>query len=97
MKKRAIGIDISARNIEAVQLIKNGNSYTVEKSMSTPLRRETDSVERILASLTTQFGFDHKAMAAINTPGESTFFHDIDLVCCFHHVACLLYYEVQLP
>jgi|GEM_PF-3882329 len=78
MKNRAIGIDISCSNIHAVQLIKNGDDYTVEKSMSTPTRSASDSISRFLSSLTNQHGFDNKALAAVNTPTSSTYYQDVD-------------------
>ncbi len=65
MPKRSIGIDIDLTAVHAVQLARAGNRIRIEKAFTHPMRRSTDSPEKILMSLVAKHGFDRRAAAAV--------------------------------
>jgi len=78
MAKKCIGIDIGPLWIRAVQIVRNKNQYRIERLVTCPMRRSSDSPPEIIKSLVDQHGFDRRASAAVAMPHESTFFRNIE-------------------
>jgi len=76
MVKRAIGIDIAAQAVRAVQMVRKDNHVTMEKSAIYPTKRTTDHLTDILLGLTTQSGFDWRADVAAALDFNTVFYRD---------------------
>ena len=77
MAKRCIGIDISPSHLHAVQLTGSAGRFHVEKTFSTPTRRESDFAAESLKTLVGRHGFDRRAPVAVSTPHNEVFFRNI--------------------
>jgi Tfp pilus assembly PilM family ATPase len=78
MAKRCIGIDISSSYLRAVQIVRTGEEFRVERVFSAPIRRSTDVLPDTLESLTSQHGFDRRAEAAVSLPHGAVFFRHVE-------------------
>lgn len=78
MAKRCIGIDIGSSYLRAVQIVRTGDEFRVEKAFSTPMRRTTDVLLNTLESLTSRRGFDRRAGAAVSLPHGAVLFHHVE-------------------
>ena len=78
MVKRCIGIDIGSSYLCAVQIVRTGGEFCVEKIFSTQIRRSTDSPPDILRLLFSRDGFDRRADVAISMPHNAVFFRDLE-------------------
>jgi Tfp pilus assembly PilM family ATPase len=78
MAKRCIGIDISSSYLRAVQILRTGQGFRVERAFSTPIRRSTDILPDILRSLTSRCGFDRRAEVAVSLPHSAVFFRNVE-------------------
>ncbi len=78
MSKKSIGIDITQDKLYAVQVALDKDSYCVEKCLDVPLRRQSDRLEDILNSLTSEHGFDKKAKTACALSESHILFRNID-------------------
>lgn len=74
MAKRCIGIDIGRSHVRAVQVSRRPEGFLIEKTFGMQTRRRTDSPADILRSLTSQHGFDRRAIVAVSLPHEAIFF-----------------------
>lgn len=72
--KRAIGIDIGASHLCAVQILRIGKAFCIEKVFKTQLRRSTDSPSAMLKAKMSEYGFSRRAAVAVSIPNESVFF-----------------------
>jgi Type IV pilus assembly protein PilM len=77
MTKRFIGIDINSSHLHAVQMARNGNRFRMEKMFSSPLRRESDSLDEILSSLISSHNFDRRVPVAVMADHRNVFFHSV--------------------
>jgi len=78
MIKRCIGIDISSSCLRAVQILHKGEEFHIEKALSVPTRRNTDSPADIIRSLVKQHAFDRHADVAISMPHDVVFFRNLE-------------------
>jgi len=78
MIRRCIGIDIGSSYLRAVQISRTGEQFRIEKVFSTQMRRNTDSPQEILRSLTGRLGFDRRAEVAISMPQNEVFFRNLE-------------------
>jgi len=76
--KRCIGIDIGSSYLRAVQLLRKGEEFCIEKVFSTQTRRATDSPANIIRSLVRQYAFDRRADVAISMPYDTVFFRNLE-------------------
>jgi hypothetical protein len=77
MTKRAIGIDIGSNYTRAVQITRVNDAFHIEKIVSEPTRRSTDSPLTILKSLFGHHGFDERARVALALSHLSVFYREI--------------------
>ncbi len=77
MTKRAIGIDIGATEFRAVQMVRDGDRFAVEKVFIAPMRRSTDRLSDILRDLGTRHGFDWQADVAVAMTPAEVFYREI--------------------
>ncbi|MCK5271734.1 MAG: pilus assembly protein PilM [Sedimentisphaerales bacterium] len=77
MAKRFIGIDINSSHLCAVQMARNGNRFRMEKMVSSPLRRESDSLGETLNSLISSHNFDRRVPVAVLADHKNVFFHSV--------------------
>lgn len=78
MAKRCIGIDISSSHLCAVQVLRIGKAFCIEKVFDTPERRGTDSPSDTLKKLVGKHGFDRRAAVAISVPNDAVFFRNVE-------------------
>jgi Tfp pilus assembly PilM family ATPase len=78
MAKRCIGIDISSSHLCAVQVLRIGKAFCVEKVFDSPGRRDTDSPSDTLKKLVGKHGFDRRAAVAISVPNDAVFFRNVE-------------------
>ncbi|MFA5239268.1 MAG: pilus assembly protein PilM [Phycisphaerae bacterium] len=78
MIKRCIGIDIGSSHLRAVQILRKGEEFHIEKALRVPTRRDTDSPADIIRSLVKQHDFDHHADVAISMPHDAVFFRNLE-------------------
>ena len=78
MAKRCIGIDINSSHLCAVQVLRIGKAFCIEKVFDTPARRDTDSPSDTLKRLVGEHGFDRRAAVAISVPNDAVFFRNIE-------------------
>ncbi len=78
MVKRCIGIDIGSSHLCAVQLTRAEQELHIEKTFSTPIRRNTDSPPDILRSLISRHGFHRHAAIATSVPQDAVFFRNLE-------------------
>lgn len=76
--KRCIGIDIGRMHVHAVQIARTPEGTQVEKGIGIQTRRSTDSLVRVLHSLTHEHGFDPHAEIAVSLPPQTFFFADVE-------------------
>ena len=77
MAKRAIGIDMGPCHFRAVQMVRDGDRFVLEKVFTAPMRRSTDQPSDALRALVSHHGFDWRAdVAAAMAPG-SVFYRDL--------------------
>ena len=76
MAKRFIGIDINASKMHAVQLVRVGDRYRMEKTYTSPIRRGSDTPPEIFLSLTKKHGFDRRAPVAVSMPHNDIFYRN---------------------
>lgn len=74
MAKRCIGIDVRASSLCAVQLLRAGKTFCIEKIFEARPRRNADSVSDTLRTLVSEHGFDRRAAVAISMPNDAVFF-----------------------
>jgi len=77
MAKRFIGIDINSSRLCAVQMARNGNRFCMEKMISSPLRRESDSLGETLNSLISSHNFDRRVPVAVLADHRNVFFNSV--------------------
>src|SRR5512142_779989 len=77
MIKRCIGIDVGRTYVRAVQMARMPEGLVIEKVFGMQTRRSTDSMPKILQSLTTEHGFDRHADVAISLPSQAVSFAEI--------------------
>lgn len=75
--KRCIGIDIGRLHVHAVQVARTPDGTQVEKGIGIQTRRSTDSLVRVLRSLTHEHGFDPHAEIAVSLPHQTFYFADV--------------------
>jgi len=78
MVKRCIGIDVGPSYLCAVQVLRIGKAFCVEKVFDTQARRDTDSASETLRTLVGKHGFDRRAAVAISLPGDAVFFRSVE-------------------
>ena len=76
--KRAIGIDIGSTRLCAVQIVRIGKAFCIEKVFETQIRRSTDSPSNIVKSMMSKYGFSRRAAVAISVPNEAVFFRRLE-------------------
>ncbi len=77
MIKRCIGIDVGRTYVRAVQMARTPEGLVLEKAFGMQTRRSTDSMPKILQSLTTEHGFDQHADVAVSMPSQAVSFVEI--------------------
>jgi Tfp pilus assembly PilM family ATPase/Tfp pilus assembly protein PilN len=78
MVKRCIGIDIGSSHLRAVQILRKGEEFCIEKVFSTQTQQNTNSMPDILKSLISQHRFDRRANLAISMPQNAVFFRNLE-------------------
>ena len=78
MVKRCIGIDVGSSYLCAVQIMRIGKDFCIEKAFDTQARRDTDSPSDILKTLVGKYGFDRRAAVAISVPNNTVFFRNLE-------------------
>ena len=78
MVKRCIGIDVGFSYLCAVQVMRIGKAFCIEKAFDTQARRDTDSTPDILKTLVGKYGFDRRAAVAISVPNNTVFFRNLE-------------------
>jgi len=78
MVKRCIGIDVGSSYLCAVQVMRIGKAFCIEKAFDTQARRDTDSTSDILRQLVGKYGFDRRAAVAISMPNNTVFFRNLE-------------------
>lgn len=78
MAKRSIGITINRDRMDIVQIVKDRDSYRLEKTHTAPLRRESDNPAEILKTLSAEKIFDRKAPVALALPASALSYRHID-------------------
>ncbi len=78
MVKRCIGIEVGPSHLCAVQLLRIGKAFCIEKVFDTQTRRGTDSASETLKSLVSEHGFDRRAAVAISMPNDTVFFRNLE-------------------
>ena len=78
MVKRCIGIDVGSSYLCAVQILRIGKAFCIEKAFDTQARRDTDSTPDILKTLVGKYGFDRRAAVAISVPNSTVFFRNLE-------------------
>ena len=76
--KRAIGIDIGSSHLCAVQILRIGKAFCIEKVFKTQIRRSTDSSSDILKAKMRECGFSRRVPVAISVPNEAVFFRRLE-------------------
>jgi len=76
--KRAIGIDIGSSHLCAVQILRIGKAFCIEKVFKTQIRRSTDSPSNILKAKMREYGFSRSAAVALSVPNEAVFFRRLE-------------------
>lgn len=76
--KRAIGIDIGSSRLCAVQIMRIGKAFCIERIFRTQLRRSTDSPSGIIRAMMSEYGFSRRAVVATCVPKEAVFFHRME-------------------
>jgi len=71
MVKRCIGIEVGPSHLCAVQLLRIGKAFCIEKVFDTQTRRGTDSASETVKALVSKHGFDRRAAVAISMPSET--------------------------
>jgi hypothetical protein len=74
MVKRCIGIDIGSTYISAVQMVRSGEQFHIEKTFIVQMRRSTDLPVSHLKQLFSKIGFDPHANVAVSMPNTKVFF-----------------------
>ncbi len=77
MTKRAIGIDIGSNYTRAIQIARVNDTLHIEKIVSEPTRRSTDSPLKVLKSLCGPCGFDARARVGLALSHLSVFYREI--------------------
>ncbi|OHB77676.1 MAG: hypothetical protein A2Z25_20385 [Planctomycetes bacterium RBG_16_55_9] len=72
--KRGIGIDIGSSHLCAVQVLRIGKAFCIEKVFATPIRRSMDSPSDMIKTLTGKHGFSRRVPVAVSMPKEAVFF-----------------------
>jgi len=78
MVKRCIGIDVGSSYLCAVQVLRIGKAFCIEKIFDTQARRGTDSASDTLKALVSKHGFDRRAAVAISMPNDAVFFRGLE-------------------
>ena len=78
MVKRCIGIDVGSSYLCAVQVLRIGKTFCIEKIFDTQARRGTDSASDTLKTLFSKHGFDRRAAVAISMPNDAVFFRCLE-------------------
>ena len=76
--KRGIGIEVRSSHLCAVQILRIGRAFCIERVLNKKIRRSTDSPSAILKTLASKYGFNRRASVAISVPKESVFFRSIE-------------------
>ncbi len=77
MVKRCIGIDVGFSHLCAVQVLRIGKAFCIERIFETQARRDTDSASQTLRELVSKHGFDRRAAVAISVPNDAVFFRSV--------------------
>jgi len=78
MVKRCIGIDVGSSYLCAVQVLRIGRAFCIEKVFDKQARRDTDDASNTLKALVNKYGFDRRATVAISMPSDSVFFRSLE-------------------
>ena len=78
MVKRCIGIDVGSSYLCAVQIMRIGKAFCIERIFDAKARRETDSMPNILKKLTGKYGFNRRAAVAVSVPNNTVFFRNLE-------------------
>ncbi|UCE49674.1 MAG: hypothetical protein JSW47_05910 [Phycisphaerales bacterium] len=78
MVKRCIGIEVGPSYLCAVQVLRIGRAFCIEKVFDTQARRDTDSASEMLKALVSKHGFDRRAAVAISMPNDAVFFRSLE-------------------
>ena len=78
MAKRCIGIDVGSSYLCAVQVLRIGKAFCIEKIFDTQARRDTDSASDTLRALVSKKGFDRRAAVAISMPNDAVYFRGVE-------------------
>lgn len=78
MVKRSIGIDVGSSHLCAVQVLRIGKAFCIERVFDTQARRGTDSPSDTLKTLVNKHGFDRRAAVAISLPNDAVFFRSLE-------------------
>jgi len=78
MVKRCIGIEVGPSHLCAVQVLRIGKAFCIEKVFDTQARRDTDSASETLKTLVSEHGFDRRAAVAISMPSDAVFFRNLE-------------------
>ncbi|MBN2314099.1 MAG: pilus assembly protein PilM [Sedimentisphaerales bacterium] len=76
--KRAIGIDIGSSYLCAVQILRIGKAFCIEKIFKMQIRRSTDSPSDILKTKLREHGFRRRLPVAVSMPNEAVFFRRLE-------------------
>ena len=78
MIKRCIGIEVGQSHLCAVQVLRIGKAFCIEKVFETQARRGTDSASETIKTLVSEHGFDRRAAVAISMPNDAVFFRNLE-------------------
>lgn len=78
MAKRCIGIDVGSSSLCAVQVLRTGKTFCIEKIFEAQSRPNADSVPDTLRTLVGEHGFDRRAAVAISMPKDAVFFRRME-------------------
>ena len=76
--KRGIGIEVGSSHLCAVQMLRIGKAFCIERVFRTQMRRGTDSPSDILQTLASKYGFNRRAAVGISIPNEAVFFRSAE-------------------
>lgn len=77
MVKRCIGIDVGSSYLCAVQILRIGKAFCIEKVLNAQAQQGTDSPSDTLRTLVRKYGFNRRAAVAISVPNDAVFFRTL--------------------
>lgn len=78
MAKRCIGIDVGPSYLCAVQLLRIGKAFCIEKVLNAQAQQGTESPSDMLRTLVRKYGFNRRAAVAISVPNDAVFFRTVE-------------------